>query len=815
MILLLFRWSNGAVSSVVVLLLVVLVSTLSTSLVQAFSPSILSTTTSTTTRRQEIFPFRTSTTPANAHRIIYQTKITDSSTRLKVSIGLGPDKNSSNNSTATTTEDGTLIAEEAERELIAGVDYDIPNHEAHRMDRVSALDQQCDDWFRALVPANDDKSKSSRTMAGPLTESMRERLLTPPPIVVQTSDTIITDPSNDDWTPYVTTKLPWSLQSPPYGLEQFGLPTPRRNAEAWRTFDVPGMIAQSIIVSSTEHGNDDTTGLVQQQQQQQLVQHQLRLAGAWLDDADCSARLIYVNGIFCPALSRESHEARNVASVETELFASNDNDTDPASTTTTSNDELRRFLSHLPDGHSDELVAPVPMQQGAPSLTHLASLSGPNHNVGPATSQFAMNAQQGTACFAALNTIACQHMAYIHCGVAPTPPPTTSTSTSPLDKPILIVYAVTPNGGVSVAQSPPTEATVDTTSSGPSLPPPVAGVAIHPRTVIVVEAHSHASVVQQSVSIPMLGLENNNENANDSKLSSSSSSDQSRPILYNGYTQVLLKDYANLTHTLIEESGGLPVPGTEDSNADAARELESQRPALRNTVLETLDVHCAGTESSYTGTVLSMGGNGRALLSTSITLLKPTARCNLQGFALTGGSCRAHVKTNLHHIADHCDSRQLQKNMVAGRAVGSFRGRIRVEQSAQQTNAQQLSRTVVLTDKCRAWSVPSLEIIADDVQCTHGATVSDLSEEELFYLRSRGLSVAAARNLLMYAFGNDVLVHVPPVVLGGALSPYTTTSSNDDATTTTSPGLQLRIMQRLENLVPTGKRAMQGEYQSI
>ena len=151
--------------------------------------------------------------------------------------------------------------------------------------------------------------------------------------------------------------------------------------------------------------------------------------------------------------------------------------------------------------------------------------------------------------------------------------------------------------------------------------------------------------------------------------------------------------------------------------------------------------------------------------------------------------------------------------MVAGRATTSFRGRIRVEQSAQQTFSQQLSRTVLLTDKARAWSVPSLEIIADDVQCTHGATVSDLSEEELFYLRSRGLNVASARNLLMFAFCNDVVVNVPESVLGE----FKALDSANAAVMTgkaTREGLQLRILRRLQNLVPTGERAVKGEYQS-
>lgn len=123
-----------------------------------------------------------------------------------------------------------------------------------------------------------------------------------------------------------------------------------------------------------------------------------------------------------------------------------------------------------------------------------------------------------------------------------------------------------------------------------------------------------------------------------------------------------------------------------------------------------------------------------------------------------------------------------------------------MEQSAQQTDSNQLSRTILLSDKSRAWAIPSLEIIADDVKCAHGATVSDLSEEELFYLRSRGISVDIARNLLMYAFAGDITRRVDPAMLGEVDG---------------NQGLQKRVIDRLANLVPQGERKIQGEFQSI
>merc|ERR1712037_547475 len=106
---------------------------------------------------------------------------------------------------------------------------------------------------------------------------------------------------------------------------------------------------------------------------------------------------------------------------------------------------------------------------------------------------------------------------------------------------------------------------------------------------------------------------------------------------------------------------------------------------------------------------------------------------------------------------------------------------------------------ILLSDRCKAWAVPSLEIVADDVQCTHGATVSDLSEEELFYLRSRGLDRTTSRNLLMYAFVEEIGSSVDETIAG----------RYDDENE-----LRTRIIKRLENLVPEGEKTLVGgEFQ--
>lgn len=470
-------------------------------------------------------------------------------------------------------------------------------------------------------------------------------------------------------------------------------------------------------------------------------------AGGWLDDDDCTARLIYINGRFVPQLSKVTQHVFNVDNV-----------------TSLSDTIVQTMLGRLTDGFTDELAVPVP--SGPSEFLHsYQRLSGPNHCVGNATSQFAINYQQGTACFAALNTICTGAVAYIH-------PPANNTNDQ---KPVLVVNALTKNGGV------------DTTTTMDK------GVTCHPRCLAICEENSKLSLVQSIVD-----LEEHDEEQQQQ---------QHRAKLYNGYTQIFVKAGANMTHSYLEESGGVVTPGTEISDSDleqgvvvSPREIEARRPELRDTHLEAIDVHIIGDKGVYAGTLINIGGSGRVRVALSVSLLRPGADATVNGFCLAGGAQRTDIKTNIHHIAQGTTSQQNQRNMIGGRAIGAFRGRIRVEQSAQQTNSQQLSRSILLSDRARAWAVPSLEIIADDVICTHGATVSDLSEEELFYLRSRGLNRALARNLLMYAFAADSSHNVDPAMLGEVDS---------------DRGLQKRMIGRLENLVPRGDRAVKGEFQSI
>jgi Fe-S cluster assembly protein SufD len=134
-------------------------------------------------------------------------------------------------------------------------------------------------------------------------------------------------------------------------------------------------------------------------------------------------------------------------------------------------------------------------------------------------------------------------------------------------------------------------------------------------------------------------------------------------------------------------------------------------------------------------------------------------------------SDRQHVdnQTIIDHARAHCASHELYKGILDGHAHGVFNGKIFVRQDAQKTDAKQTNKVLLLSDDATIDTKPQLEIFADDVKCTHGATVGQLDDEQLFYLRTRGLDLDAARALLTFAFANDVVGRIPVETLRNEL----------------------------------------------
>jgi Fe-S cluster assembly protein SufD len=133
------------------------------------------------------------------------------------------------------------------------------------------------------------------------------------------------------------------------------------------------------------------------------------------------------------------------------------------------------------------------------------------------------------------------------------------------------------------------------------------------------------------------------------------------------------------------------------------------------------------------------------------------AEATLNGLFLTAGSQLNDNHTVLDHARPHCRSREFYKGVLDGASTGVFNGRIIVRQDAQKTDAIQSNKNLLLSEHAVINTKPQLEIYADDVRCTHGATVGQLDKEALFYLQSRGVGAADARNMLTHAFAVDVL----------------------------------------------------------
>ena len=133
------------------------------------------------------------------------------------------------------------------------------------------------------------------------------------------------------------------------------------------------------------------------------------------------------------------------------------------------------------------------------------------------------------------------------------------------------------------------------------------------------------------------------------------------------------------------------------------------------------------------------------------------SECLINGLFMANG--RQHMDNYMlvEHASPHCDSRQFYNGILNGQSHGVFHGRIIVHKDAQKTDAKQTNRNLLLSDDAQIDTKPQLEIYADDVKCTHGATIGQFDDNALFYLRSRGLAEAAARHVLLLAFANQCL----------------------------------------------------------
>ena len=196
--------------------------------------------------------------------------------------------------------------------------------------------------------------------------------------------------------------------------------------------------------------------------------------------------------------------------------------------------------------------------------------------------------------------------------------------------------------------------------------------------------------------------------------------------LRNAVTEVVVAEGAALTHVRLQE--------------------EAQAAFHVNTTFAEI-----AERGVYDAFVLTLGAR---LARTEIhaKLQGPGGAVHLNGAQLLGGQQHGDITTVVAHAAPNCASRQTVKNVLSGRARGVFQGRIEVARVAQKTDGYQMNQALLLSPNAEIDSKPQLEIYADDVKCSHGATVGELDADQLFYLRSRGIPDEAARSILVRAF---------------------------------------------------------------
>jgi Fe-S cluster assembly protein SufD len=210
--------------------------------------------------------------------------------------------------------------------------------------------------------------------------------------------------------------------------------------------------------------------------------------------------------------------------------------------------------------------------------------------------------------------------------------------------------------------------------------------------------------------------------------------DGETPYLNNTVTEISVDDHAVVDHyTLVRE-------------AETAFRVGSLHATL-------------GRASNFSSHTVTLGG---AIVrnEASVVLAGEGGECTLNGLYLANGRQLVDNQTTIDHAQPHCDSHELYKGILNGRSRAVFNGKIIVRLDAQKTDAKQSNKTLLLSEDAQITTKPQLQIFADDVKCTHGATVGQLDQDALFYLRSRGLSRDQARQLLTHAFAADLLGHI-------------------------------------------------------
>ncbi|MGA8529572.1 MAG: Fe-S cluster assembly protein SufD [Acidobacteriaceae bacterium] len=213
----------------------------------------------------------------------------------------------------------------------------------------------------------------------------------------------------------------------------------------------------------------------------------------------------------------------------------------------------------------------------------------------------------------------------------------------------------------------------------------------------------------------------------------------------------VIEDYASVGGESVAFSNAVTELIAGESTV--AQHYLIEREHLKAFNVSTLRIH-QGRSANVASHSLLLGG-GLVRNNVHPVLAGEGGECLINGLFL--GTGRQHLDNYMHveHASPHCGSRQFYNGILDGQAHGVFHGRIVVHKDAQKTDAKQTNRNLLLNDDAQIDTKPQLEIYADDVKCTHGATIGQIEENALFYLQSRGISEAEARKLLLMAFAEE------------------------------------------------------------
>ena len=230
---------------------------------------------------------------------------------------------------------------------------------------------------------------------------------------------------------------------------------------------------------------------------------------------------------------------------------------------------------------------------------------------------------------------------------------------------------------------------------------------VHPRNLIVVDRNARATVLESYVSVGEASH------------------------LTNAVTEVSVADGATLEHYRIQREGRRAF---HVGTIEAVQERHSHYISFS---------FATGAALSRTNIYTKLAGEG--------------CGSTLNGLYMLDGDQHCDHQTRIEHAEPNCFSREVYKGVLDGRSHGVFNGKVYVHPVAQKTDGKQTNNTLLLSPAAQVDTKPQLEIFADDVKCTHGATVGRLDEMALFYMKSRGVDAETARRLLIYAFAADVL----------------------------------------------------------